>query len=344
MKNLTKCPNCGGSLKYNTQKRNIWCEHCGSLFPLSAPAKKVNLVHQYALGWAPEHTADDVNQYYCNSCKSTHVVDAGKISTRCPNCASTDISKTNSNTACPDGIIPFELDKEKAARIFEDWLKHRAFAPHDLYLLARNEKISGVYVPVYNINATCITNYIATVKKVHVDNNTDTVFSTVHNVRDVHQSTIQNKAYCANSVIDQNLISKITNVEPAKIVPYSSDYLFGFYGSDTNLSVHQVVTELEKEYVRRAEGTIRGELNSKYDEIVSLNCITRLNNISFNYLYTPVYMNHYKYKNKEYHCYIDGTTGKVAGRSPKSAGKILAVVGSVLLFLGAIAAIIATCV
>ena len=176
MKEMTKCPNCGGNLKYNIQKRNIWCEHCGSSFPISAPTKKVKLVHQYTLDYSPELQEDNINQYYCNSCKSTHVVDGGKISTRCPNCASVDIIQTNSNTACPDGIIPFEITKEKAARIFEDWLKHRAFAPHDLHLLARNEKLSPVYVPVFNVNATCICNYMATVKKVHVDNNTDTMF------------------------------------------------------------------------------------------------------------------------------------------------------------------------
>lgn len=341
MKNITKCPNCGGNLKYSPVKKAVWCEHCDSSFPVEVAQRKVKLLHQYSLDYVPSPMADEINQYFCNNCKSTYIVDKGKTSRRCPNCASTDITQTNSSSTCPDGIIPFEITKEKAAKVFENWLKHRLFAPHDLYLLARNEKLSGVYVPVFNINATSVTHYAATVKKVHVDNNTNTVFSTVHNVRDSHQSSIIDKAYCANTAIDQSLIDSIVGVDQSKIVPYSSDYIFGYYGSDTNISVHDIVKNIEKSAHQKAENNIRSELKNKYDEIISLNCNSRLTNITFNYLYTPIYMNHYKYKNKEYHCYIDGTTGKVAGKSPKSALKILAFVGGVLLAVGAIALLIA---
>lgn len=337
---MVKCPNCGGAISYSPEKKALWCEHCESVFPLESPKRDIKILRKYTPDFMPEPIENPVRQYMCNACRTIHITDIEKQSKRCPSCGQTDIREINNNMVVPDGIVPFELTKEKAVEIFENWLRKRPFAPNDLRELARNGKVSSVYVPIFNINATNVCHYSGTVKKVHEDSN-NTIFSTVYPVHDVETTNIYDYPYCANTAIDSQLVSKIVSVDQTRIVPFSSDYLFGYNGAETNRSVHDAVNALEKEYKRYAEQSVRNMLKSKYDEIVNLNCESNLRNITFNYLYTPVFMNHYTYKGKHYHCYIDGATGKVAGRSPKSAGKIAALVGGILAVLAGIAIAIA---
>lgn len=326
MSNFSKCPNCGGPISYSPEKKVLWCEHCKSTFGIDLPKTQAKLLRQYSPDFVPEKTPNVVNQYICESCGTAHIVEAEKQSKRCPSCGSTNIHQTNTESACPDGIVPFELTKEKAAQIFDNWLKKRKFAPNDLHVLARNQKISKVYVPVFNINATNICSYNGVVKKVHVDNSTGAVFSTVHTINDVEQMQIKNYPLCANTAIDAALIADVVRVNAGKVVPFSSDYLFGYTAAETNKTIHEGIRGLSHDYSVIAENKVRGKLRSKYDEIENLICSSHLEDITFNYLYAPVFMNHYTYKGKAYHCYIEGTTGRVAGRAPKSVGKILVAV------------------
>lgn len=340
MKRLTKCVNCGGNLQFDPQKNMLHCDHCDSFFNINLPSKNVKLVRKYTIDYTPDNSSILDSQYLCTTCNSVHTVQDGKVSTRCPSCGATTVVKNSSETNYPDGIIPFKLSKDNAAEIFEKWITSRKFAPTDLKVMARGKKISSVYVPVYNLNGVCNNTYSATVKKVHTDSSTDTIFSTVHTLRDIEVVPIKNYTVIANSVVEKSLLNKIVSVDPSEIIPYSPDYLFGYSGADTNISIHEAVDALKKQSHESGENLIRHKLKEKYDEIVHLNVESSLRNLSFSHAYVPVFMNHYNYKGKHYHCYISGTSGKVVGKSPKSAGKIFAIIGGAL----ALAGIVALCI
>lgn len=334
MKRITKCVNCGGNVLFNPQKNMLYCEHCDSVYNITSQSKNAKILRKYTVDYTPEENKVTDSQYFCTTCKSMHTKEDDKLSTRCPSCGATTIVKSSSGANYPDGIIPFKLSKDRAAEIFDAWISKRKFAPKDLKLMARAKKLSSVYVPVYNLNGVCASYYTATVKKVHTDSSTDTIFSTVHTIRDTEVMPIKNYMVVANSVVEKRFVEKICTVNPSDIVPYSPDYLLGYSGADTNISIHDAVDYLKRESHNSGENMIRHKLKEKYDEIVHLNVESNLQNLSFSHVYVPVFMNHYTYKGKSYHCYISGTNGETAGNSPKSAGKILSVVGGVL---GAIA-------
>lgn len=330
MKKITKCTNCGGGLTYSPQKNALVCAHCDSAFALPI-RKREKLLRRYTIDYVPEAEETFQNVHQCHTCGSTYVVADDKISTRCPSCGATTVSQVQVKTAFPDGIIPFKLDKVKAVELFQKWLKKRKFAPNDLVAMAKNGKISSVYVPVFNINATSICAYSATVKKVHTDDDSNTLFSTVHTIQDAITGNISDKCLCANSVVNKDFVEKIIKVEQSQIVPFASEYLLGFYGTETNEDIHNLLNKFTKKLKDQKEGEVREKLNRKYDEIVHLGCNTQMRNITFNYTYVPIFMNHYTYNNKKYHCYISGIDGKATGSAPKSFGKILALVGGIAL-------------
>lgn len=339
MKNLTKCENCGGPIKFIPGSATIECEHCNTTYRIETK-KNAKILRKYEIDFIAEQDKNEQNVYYCVSCQSHHNVSSNKISKRCPSCGSVSINKVNSKMYSADGIIPFKLEKDTAQEIFTKWLHKRKLAPNDLFKLAKNGKISQVYVPVYNFNGLALCFYTGTVKMVHTDSESDTIFSTVHSLRDVSRFEISNQLYCANNTVDQDLLQKIFKINTDEIVPYSNEYLIGYYAIDTNKNVHNCYADLLKHWNTYSETLVRDKLKSKYDEIVNLKCNNKLEDITFNYTYVPVFMNHYTYKNKKYHCYINGVTGKVSGKAPKSVGKILSILGAGALVIAGIALLI----
>jgi hypothetical protein len=76
------------------------------------------------------------------------------------------------------------------------------------------------------------------------------------------------------------------------------------------------------------------------DVVGAVNTCATFSEIAFRQLLLPVWVGSYKYKNKNYHVYINGQTGVMFGESPKSVLKIgmialaaSAVIAALILFL-----------
>jgi len=74
------------------------------------------------------------------------------------------------------------------------------------------------------------------------------------------------------------------------------------------------------------------------DRVRSLRFDAALSNLTYKYVLLPLWMSHYKYKDKQYEFLVNGQTGKVGGKVPVSAWKIASVVGGVLAVCGGIGA------
>ena len=78
-------------------------------------------------------------------------------------------------------------------------------------------------------------------------------------------------------------------------------------------------------------------MKDKFDTIESFNIGLSVKSSTFNYLYVPIWANHYTYNGKTYHCYINGQTGQATGKSPKSFWKILSTVLGIAAGIGVFA-------
>jgi hypothetical protein len=91
-------------------------------------------------------------------------------------------------------------------------------------------------------------------------------------------------------------------------------------------------------------GSVREEVHSTVkrgsDVVGAVNTCATFSEIEFKKLLFPVWIGSYRYKNKNYHVYINGQTGVVFGKSPISVLKIgilalaaAAVIAALILFL-----------
>ena len=122
-----------------------------------------------------------------------------------------------------------------------------------------------------------------------------------------------------------------TNDAPA----YRTEYLRGYSASTYNKDGAQcwneckdlIKTDIERQILRKYDYDIKSYLNVK----------TAILKQKYKYILVPVYVGHYKYKGKLYNFFINGSTGKITGKTPISAWKVFF---TVLISLAIVAGIV----
>lgn len=340
MSELSRCPNCRGEQVFNPDKGFLVCERCGSSFPVKETEGKI-IRREYSPTFVPQtNTKLDV-KYTCTTCGAKSVVGSDEEQRRCASCGNLSLTKQKAPSVVPDGIIPFSISRNKAAEIFRKWVGSRKFAPNDLKQMARLEKITGLYTPIWNFSYKTTVKYSATGIKIKTDDDGDRVVRE-YPIEKVKEFDKQNQIYSGSKRISNTFLNGLGDYEFSNIRPYSSDYLLGFAGIDTDIDIHTTYNGMIKDVIKSNEFKYKHDLENEYDQVDNFVCATKFRNVIFNYTYVPVWANHYTYKGKEYHCYINGQTGQAAGSAPKSALKILGLIGGILAGVVALGLIIAS--
>lgn len=322
MKKIIKCDSCGGNLVFSPDTQNLVCEHCKTNMLINktnqAPPSQV----QYSSRLNFNKSINVGNVYKCSACETKISTSNEKPLTRCPSCGNKDLLKINETQIHPMNIIPFQLSKKKASQCYKKWINSRKFAPNNLKKMAKQQKISGFYAPIYLFDFDATTHYSAhgidESKRADGSIRTSTTY-----INDVEYSFYDDYIYSANRKIPSQQFRNMGGFNPNGIIPYSNEYLLGFMGLGTNRTIHSSLDLVEEEIAALEAEKIKDKLNRKFDDVDFFRSNTTINKIWCDYVYVPIWSNHYSYKGKEYHCYINGQTGKVTGKSPKSIWKIL---------------------
>ena len=339
MSKLSKCKNCTGELKYDAESQMLKCLWCGSKFPVQEK-RNFELRRKYDSSYSPNENSDSEIGYKCSTCGTKLMAGTDSEIYRCSSCGNSTLVKEKSVLNVPDGILPFEISRDKAARIFREWVGQRKFAPSDLKQMAKLEKISGIYTPIWNFSYSSAYRY----SLVGIKKTLDSYYNEVRNeyyIQKVIEDKCENRIYSANLRMEKEMDYQFEDYDFQKIKTFSTDYILGFTAFDTDIDIHKIYNSIEKEVKKENDEKILIKLEEEYDYIEDFSSVVKLKNVNFNYLYVPVWANHYTYKGKQYHCYINGQTGKAMGGSPKSVGKIAGTVLGILGGIGAILLIIA---
>lgn len=328
-----RCTNCVGELSYKVGLDMLECERCGSRFPVSLKSNE-NIKRKYDAGYSPVLNKEEQVDYKCSTCGTSIVSGRESEITRCSSCGNTTLVREKSTIVKPDGIIPFEISRDRAAQIFRSWVGGRKFAPNDLKNMAKLEKISGIYTPIWVFNYSWIFNYSTLGVKKHLDSY-DNEIRREYFIKKSISDRSENEVYSANSRMDREMGCQFEDYNFSKIRPYSTEYLLGYTGINTNVDIHNVYKLLKDNVQKENDKRIQDKLNEEYDYFEDFASVVKLKDVYFSHVYVPVWANHYTYKGKEYHCYINGQTGSAMGKAPKSFAKIAGTVFGVLAGIGA---------
>ena len=232
------------------------------------------------------------------------------------------------------GLYSFQWNGRKRKKIFSEWIKKGIFKPGDLSAAFKQKEFDGVYIPFYRITADAVTQWNGRdkveVKAATKDEPAEFEF------RD--QSGSHSESYKdyieVTRGLEQEEVDRVQPFDDNDTKPYTQELTQGF--------------KLEKPAERRenAEGKSRNRIKKWEEDACRSYCddlnstSTTISNLKSKLIMLPLWILVYMYKEKPYRVLINGQSGKISGKKPKSAIRIVIFILILLVILGGIGALV----
>ena len=334
------CPNCGGKTRFNPKLQKVECEYCGTTFDVD---KSVNVTERSIEELLEKGTAwTGTEVIKCPNCGAKEIVSKNDISKPCPFCGTTNIVTTEELPGLkPQGVCPFEIPQEDASGIAKKWVKKKIFAPNAFKKSAQAKNIHGVYSPAFTFDSETTSTYkgmlgVYEQRTRPGPNGTVETYTVLRSfpVSGTYDATFDDMIVQASTNIPFNVLNKIEPFPTNNAPKYNQAFLRGYSSNTYSKDGQQCWAECKM----NMDSEIKHQVLRKYhhDVVETFHLNTTHKKSSYKYLLLPIYIGHHNFKEKLYNFYINGSTGKIWGKSPLSFWKVSL---AVLLGLG-IAALI----
>lgn len=343
-----KCPSCGAGIHFKPTLDKFKCDYCLSEYTveefkeaseeLIAEEKQEETVSESTEEIIPEN----LQQYTCKSCGAEVVTDETTSSTFCFYCHNPVIlTKKLQGDFKPKKMIPFTVDKEKAKESFLKWAGDKKLVPEDFTSSSQLEKITGVYLPYWWVDAKAEINFVGEGRKVRVYRVGDIEHTETKKYKIVRKGKmdINNIPEFAFTKIKKALINGILPYRDSEAIDFSMPYLSGFFAEQYDIPKEKVQPKIDGEINKYFSNMVNGTV-SEFNHVSSRKNAFKSRGNDWNYTLLPAWILTYNYNGKIYVYAVNGQTGKAYGELPlstsrttKASGIIFGIV-FVLLILG----------
>jgi hypothetical protein len=353
--NKFSCPACGAEATWNPAKKALVCGFCGTTSPadieLSASGAEIIKEHDLlaalrslpdsARGWQAEKT-----QVRCQSCQAISVFDAGRVGQNCDFCGSSALvpySETKDSIR-PESLLEFRIGETQVRESIRTWYGSHWFAPTALKTRAMTDTLHGLYIPYWTFDAAVYAEWTAESGYYYYVSESYADSKGTRSTRQVRKVRWQSSSGSLRHAFDDTLVAAsrgveaelLTQVEPfptKELKPYNAGFLSGWvverYQLDLGNAAHLARKRMDTETERRCAGQIPGDTHR------NLSVKTDYSAQTFKHILVPVWLLTYTFHGKPFQVVINGYTGTIAGRYPKSWWKITVVAVVVLAAVGA---------
>ncbi len=312
------CPQCGGRLRFDPTNQDLRCDSCGFKQAVdSAPAPGPEMVLEYSLPtrqgqlWAVAERL-----FTCQQCGGRTVLPPGQTSSTCPFCGAPALvaAADDAELITPHAVIPMQQTPLSIAQRVRAWLGRDFFAPDDLTQLARDSRLTPVYVPFWRFSLTLTVFWRAQAAAGHEQRwkwqDGETTF--------FYDDFLQPAA----RALPADLLSRIGPFELGRLLRYKPEFLAGWPAGSYDLSLAQAALDTRAAVVRDASKKLWTKAIPDH-HIATLQVLRpEYSGQTFQLLLLPVWVGAYKYRGKTYRVLVNGQTGKVAGDRPADQLKV----------------------
>ncbi len=335
----SKCKNCGSELWYNPKEGCLTCKYCETNYFLPKKSDDAVMVRQYSAAFHPNQLNQALSAYKCGGCGNVYYMSSEEKTKRCPNCGNNHCEKVEDNGYCADAILPFKISKDEAAKAFAKYLKTQHDYPAGLKKHAQNQKLMGVFVPVWNFTYSVSSVYSANSNDIKKDfsgsfyNITKPVFGEKNK-----RVPSYDMLACSN---EKNILLDLFDEDDyAGLVPYFPEYTYGYRVDAIDKDIHEHYYNFTEHAKSEMIIETKKYALKRHKDVSDLTVDAEVGDVFFNFAYVPVYVNTYEYRGKTYKTYISGTTGKVVGKPPRTVWSFFK---KLVKFLGVAAVVAAIC-
>ncbi len=330
-----KCPNCGGTIEFDSSTQKMKCPYCDSEFDVEALRKKDEVLNknQEPDNFTWDNTdkeewsdAENMNIFVCNSCGGEIIGDENTAATACPYCGNNVVmSGRLSGVLKPDYVIPFKLDKKAAKQKLKDYVSKRIFAPNTFKSENKLEEIKGLYVPfwLFDSDVNAAVQYEATRTRTWSDSKyryTETSFYDIFRDGDM---SFCNIPVDGSSKMPDDLMESIEPFNFNEAVDFQTAYLSGYLADKYDVSMEDSIGRANQRIKVSAEDTLRQTVTG-YDTVTAKSSGINQKSGKSKYAFYPVWLLNTSYNGENYTFAMNGQTGKFVGNLPVSKAKLAA--------------------
>lgn len=332
-----KCESCGGTYIYSPETKSLKCSSCGKTKEIENSTNFQK--HDYS------EDAENTEQYRewreankifkCSECGANVILGGLDISKVCPYCGNTLAMNENDIAGLvPDAIIPFKFSNEKASVLYKQGVKKKWFLPNKFKKAPPVDEIKGIYIPSFSFDQDSNSTYSARLGTTHTDSDGHS-HTTYRNVSG--KKNMQHKDFLieTSSFIQQIVFEQLKPFNTSERVDFKNEFILGYSVENYDQALKNcknIADTMLKEVIKNA---ILSQYT--YDTIASYSQNTIFSNEKYLYNLLPTYRVNYLYKQKQYTAFMNGQTGKVGGKFPRSAVKITLLVLLILIIVSGIA-------
>ena len=309
------CSGCAGEIKFEPKQQCLKCSYCENTFEIKESISNAEK-YPYNESSAIKLSKDKYSQCICKSCDKTFFILNDNKNLSCPYCGGGEVDGAFDIAEVPDGIVPFKLNKDEALQSFLTWVKKKKFVPNGFKNQVRSNFLKGVYLPVYSydfVAKTKFSGYRTTTRYYDGKSHTTRTY-----IKDKKDYKFNNYLDSANSIVSVISLREVSNYDFSSLCVFRTEYLYGFLGLSIDKNLHTSCGNMKNEAINDIKNFIRRDYGR---DIQNLKVEANFLDVKYNYLYVPLYVTSYNYKDKDYYCYINGQTGKINGKAPKSFWK-----------------------
>ncbi len=337
------CEGCGGVLEFDVGTQSLKCPNCGTVVPI---LKEEGRLVEHSLTRHAMQTirAEEKSTHtmVCRGCGARIEVEGTSRAAECPYCGSDYVlAEREMDAVIPDGVLPFQVDKNRVGELFRQWLKGRWLAPGELKHLYQKDRLQGIYVPYWTFDAKADARYSAmggrhrTVTRKGPDGKTEHKivtdwYPTSGSLRHFFDDIL----VPASEKMDSGLLRRTGYFGTQQVVPYGPEYLSGYSAECYTVDLDEAHEEAVDRMERELESMARSEVLQRYDEVMSIRVQAEYRDETYKHVLLPMYATAYTYKGKSYRVLINGQSGRVEGDYPKSPVRIGGLILLAVLILG----------
>jgi hypothetical protein len=352
------CPSCGGEAQWNPAKKLLVCPFCGTTSPaqaeLNAAGEEQIVEHDLvaalrgipdsARGWQAARTS-----VKCQSCQAISVFDAARVGQRCDFCGSTALVPYEEIKEAfrPESLLPMKISENQVRDSIRQWYGSRWFAPNKLKHAALTDTVRGLYIPYWTFDAQVNAQWTAESGYYYYETESYTDANGRQQSRQVQKVRWVPSAGTLNHFFDDELVpasrgvqpDMLRNIEPfpttKELVPYNAGFLSGWvverYQIDLVAAAKTSRDQMDRKMYALCAAQVPGDTHR------DLHVEDDYSGQTFKHILVPIWLLTYDYSTTNYQVVINGYTGVISGRYPKSWVKILFAVLAGLAAAGIIA-------
>ncbi len=260
-----------------------------------------------------------------------------------------------------DLVVPFLIPRERAAALLRAFMAGDRWAPEAVRNASRPEKLHGIFVPFYLYDGVARSTYNARVgldwyRTEHytvivngkVEHRTRQVRETEwFGVNGHHVATYTKQLVSGSRGLPEAESNALEPFDLGRALPFTPALTAGWIAERPNVTHQEASNTVAKEVAARENTAIQSTFVPG-DHIQDVHNDTQLSIGNVELAMLPVWIATFPYDGKVLRLLVNGQTGEVVGKLPRSNWKIAAVIAVIVAFvlfvlfgLGGIAAIVA---